>query len=228
MNDVAQKAGPAAEVYEMLMMEYASGALDEPLCLLVASHLTLSPAARRQVALYETLGGALIAECCEPVAMETHSLTAVLGKLGECGDDAPCAMENLFCDAGIPLPQPLQRHMKAQACHTKKWNRARGGVRVMPIPLPACRVRHQALLFRAAPGAIIPRLRFIVREYVLVLRGTLRTPHGVYGPGDLFVIESEIAPRPVADSHEEAVCLVVAESVQRGGGWIAHFFPFRY
>jgi putative transcriptional regulator len=219
---------PVAEIYDMLLMEYASGALDDPLCLLVASHLTLSPAARRHLALYETVGGALISECCEPVAMAEQSLRIVLGKLDSCADDAPCTMENILHDAGLNLPQPLQRHMKAQACHTKKWRRARKGVLVMPIPLPPCRVAHRALLVRAVAGAALPRPRHIAREYTLVLQGCLRRQHDYFEPGDLFVAESETMPRPVVDSHEDSVCLVVAEAPPRRPGWLEQLFPHRY
>ncbi len=202
MSDPAQtRPDPAAEIYEMLMMEYASGVLDNPLCLLMASHLTLSAAARRHLAVYESVGGALIAECCQPVPMAEQSLTIVLGKLESCGEDSPCTAENIMRDAGIDLPQPLQHHMKAQACHTKKWLRAGRGVMVMPIPLSPCRIAHHALLVRAISGAAIPRPRHIAREYTLVLQGCLRRQHDYFEPGDMFVVESETMPRPVVDSH---------------------------
>ncbi|HTK83534.1 MAG TPA: cupin domain-containing protein [Patescibacteria group bacterium] len=217
------------ELYDLMLMEYASGALDDALSLLVASHLTLSAVARQRVAFFESLGGALMDECCEPVSMAENALNAVLGKLESCGAESPCTAMDIMREAGIHLPQPLQQHMKARACNTGKWHRAPGHVRVMPIPLAPCKMHYRALLMKARPGAALPRMRHISREYCVVLQGNLRRREEYYHAGDLFVIESESAPRPVVDAGAEGVCLVVSDApARRRASWFDQFFPFGF
>ena len=45
-----------------LLVDYAAGSLDEPVGLLVATHLALCPDCRLKVSEYEKLGGALLEE----------------------------------------------------------------------------------------------------------------------------------------------------------------------
>ena len=96
-------------LYDILVMDYACGALDESLSLLMAAHLTLSPEARRRMAMLDCLGGALMDECCEPVAMLEHSLQSVLGRLDSCAPAQPCGRDGgrAFHGFAAPLPHPL-------------------------------------------------------------------------------------------------------------------------
>jgi putative transcriptional regulator len=230
MNHSLRRDNPAdiGDLYEMLLVEYATGVLDSTLSLLMASHLTLSAAARRHVAAYERLGGALIAECCEPVAMASDCLKAVMARLDECAGDEPCAPGKAAHDFGCGLPQPLQQYMTDHACHEKKWRRVRRSVSVMNVPLPG-KTARRAMLVQAGPGAPLPRHRLSAREYALVLQGALRDyQHGAYQTGDLLVIETSTSQRPVADAAEGCVCLVIADGPDAAPGWLGGLFPFRW
>ena len=48
-----------SRVPEEMLLAYATGALNEPLSLVVASHMALNPESRVEVEEYETVGGAV-------------------------------------------------------------------------------------------------------------------------------------------------------------------------
>ena len=68
------------ETYHSLLIDYASGSLDEAHSLLVAAHIALSPNARRIVQEYESIAGGLLHECCAPVSMCEEALQSVQTK----------------------------------------------------------------------------------------------------------------------------------------------------
>ena len=53
---------PVHHPSEALLLDYAAGNQDEPVSLLVATHLALCPACRATVERFETVGGAMIEE----------------------------------------------------------------------------------------------------------------------------------------------------------------------
>ena len=66
------------DLYHALLMEYANGCLDEGQSLIIAAHVALSPSARKTVAQYESVGGAMLDDCCGKVAMTKDALALVL------------------------------------------------------------------------------------------------------------------------------------------------------
>ena len=208
--------GRNGDYYDVLLMDYAAGGLNETLSLLVASHLTLSATARRHVALYEQLGGAMLAEACAPVAMLEGSLHAVLAQL-ESAREPPSVAEQILHDFGCCLPKPLHRHLQAQSCQEKKWRRAGRNVQWLDVPVACHHTRAQ--LVRAGGGIALPRNG--QRFYTLILEGALRDRHGVYQAGELLIIESGQQPQ----AAPECVCLVMVDDGAKPHGW-RRFWPF--
>jgi putative transcriptional regulator len=64
-----------------LLLSYAAGAVEEPVAVLVATHLALNPAARGRYRRLEALGGAMIEEI-EPEPLAQGTLDAVLVRRG--------------------------------------------------------------------------------------------------------------------------------------------------
>jgi putative transcriptional regulator len=211
-----------ASLYHTLLLEYACGALDDNLSLLMATHLTLSPAARRSVSFYECLGGALIEEGCAPVSMNKASLKTVLDQLG-CPDAAArCnpAQKYIAPPGGIPLPQPLCRFLKQES----KWRRIYPGIEVMLFPAAAC--SHEVRLYRFGPGRKAPRHRHNGMELTLILDGSLHDEAGSYGRGDLLVIEPEASHSPRACKDEGCLCLVATPGHTGWLGLLERLFGF--
>jgi len=65
-----------------LLLAYAHGASNEPVALLVATHLSVCELCRRNVRDMEAMGGAMLSSV-EPVAISEHALRAVLSRLEE-------------------------------------------------------------------------------------------------------------------------------------------------
>ena len=98
-----------------LLIAYAAGSLDEPLALLVATHLALCPACRSSVGGYESLGGVLLDEI-EPEAVSGQALERLFERLDDAGAD-----EGPSEDRGEPaplspcsfIPEPLRGYLGA-------------------------------------------------------------------------------------------------------------------
>lgn len=198
MNTPCEKAGHDRDV---LLMEYASGALDEALSLAVASHVALCGEARRFVSSCETLGGALMETYCEPVALAEGSLSAVLNRI-DTAPDEPAAQTSDFL-----------RCLLQEAENAAAWRDVYRGLSCLDIPAPEsfCRAR----LVRMAPGADIPLHGHGGIELTVVLEGALRDEASGYGHGELLVVDERITHRLIADESAGCLCLVASRSPVR-------------
>lgn len=199
---------------EILLMDYAAGALDEAVSLLLASFLTLSPEARRFVRQCEQIGGALMEEFCDPVEMAENSLHAVLARLDyEPQPDSPCRAEH----EDPSLPHPVVRYMEVEYTSSRvEW---RGTVTRTQF----CNIRikespRKVALLKIAPGTKAPHHIHNDMEMALVLEGALYDETGRYRRGDLFIADETITTRPVADREQGCMCMtLVHHPVQPSG-----------
>ncbi len=223
-------AAEKLDLYEALMMEYATGALDQSLSMVVASHLTLSTRGRRTVALCESIGGAFVAESCEPVAMSERSLQIVMGRLDSGAEESrPAARsyESAYkCYWGdTHLPQPLHHHMESEGKGKARWNWIFPGVAAKKIS-GQDRLRAEPMsvfLVDAKPGARLPTHRHGSREITLVLRGTFSDENGFYGPGDLLIMDGNTRHTPVADKGVGCACIVATGDPIGLSDWLLRF-----
>jgi len=199
---------------EMLLMDYCCGALDEARELLTSAYLALSPQARRQMALLESIGGMLMEKDCAPVPMREDSLRCVLDRVDSvmAGLSAQTRQESVAAD--FPVPHPLRRHMVPQerTAEEEKENWRWAGFRVRVARVHVSRSRYQTLLVRMRPGARIPRHRHDGMEYTLVLEGALRDGNGIYETGDLLVMEAGTEHSLQSDARTGCVCLTVSST----------------
>lgn len=216
-----------SEIQELLLIDYASGALRcEALSLLAASYAAICPDARARLRHYDVLGGALLAQCCEPVAMAADSLRHVLDRLdgrAASPDQAPVqAPVHAPAPEEAPpfyiddLPHPLREHIRA-ACRLSPRTPRAG--------LETCRIFDRAggailTLVRAAPGLRVPLHEHRGREMTLVLRGGYRDAGGVYSAGDLVVMPEGSRHAPESDPNEGCVCVMLNE----GSAHFLHLF----
>jgi len=207
---------PPSITYDDLLMQYACGALDDGLALIVASHLCLSQTARMVVAQYECVGGALIEKNCQPVAMGESSLKSVLEKLNCPNSKKSCTAKKDTVPAphNLPLPQPLCRHLSTLPAMRRSWHFIAPGISFMRLPLNVPD-RHAALL-RAKPGARAPHHEHKGLEITLVLHGHLHDDGMVYGPGDMIVMETHTSHHPVADPNHGCLCFVMSGAPRAG------------
>ncbi len=207
---------PSAE----LLLDYAAGAAPEPAALIVATHLALCPACRRQARGLEAVGGALLEALpdASPHAdpASAHGLEAVLARLDEPEPSAPVATP-LDDDTRRVVPAPLRAHLGA-SLKDLPWRKVTRGLDELDLPLG--RPGFTTRLMRIRAGAAMPRHGHGGTESVLVLDGGFSDEHGHYARGDLALSDARVLHRPVADPDGDCLCLIVVEGGLRLTGLI--------
>lgn len=218
-----------------LLVAYAAGSLDEARSLLVATHLTLCPTCRHDVASLESLGGGLLEEQ-EPAPLSHDALESILARLDEtppapppqAGRPAVAAMAAPMAahdgTASPPLPRPLLAYLGDGGLDGLTWRRMGAGIESATVlETPVAR----AHLFRIGGGVRIPDHGHRGNELTLVLAGGFTDPSGHYKRGDVANAGSDTEHHPVADADETCLCLAVTDAPLRLTGLVGRLLnPF--
>jgi putative transcriptional regulator len=195
---------------EELLLDYASGAADEGVALIVATHLYFCTACRRTVALAEAAGGALMQETA-PLA--SGALDAVLARL----DDTP--PQAAFAPSRDGTPSPLRPYLGGDLSAVRWRGMGPNLAFANLLRRGATRVR----LLKGVPGADTGAHGHRGLEYTLVLAGGFTDETGSYAPGDLQVATPETVHNPVADPGEPCINLAVTTAPLRFSAIIPRF-----
>jgi putative transcriptional regulator len=187
------------------LMSYAAATLVEPLAAVVASHLSMCPRCRAEVADCERLGAALLLA-------------------------APCAGDASPLNVAVPRPKAtaratLPRHGDDRlpaalvaaydlSWDTIPWRRLSLGVWHHRLPLQQASEGDLRLL-RIAAGAAMPDHGHGGSELTLVLQGAYRDVTGEYRCGDVQDVDPAIEHSPVVSNDGECVCLIASEQPAR-------------
>lgn len=211
---------------ETLLLEYATGVLREAQALAVATHLAYCPACRRQAALLDELGGALL-EALPPEPLPPDALATLVAHLDQAPASHPgpaagpgSAMECPL--GGLIVPEPLRGYL-ARLPQPSAWIGLSDGVFALHMALGRAPVVAEIL--KMAPGSALPVHRHSDQELILTLQGAFSEeagPHsaqgGCYGVGDLGEFEGGSTHTVVA-GKDGCVCYrVLAGPVERLGG----------
>ncbi len=206
---------PAFHPVEDQLAAYAAGDMAEAPSLVIATHLALCPACRRQVADYEALGGELLKELpAERLAAE--SLTRTLARLDEpAAEPARAKAPDLAPAGGSPLlPQPLRDYMSQAWVDRGTWRSVMPGLRTLKLKASGAKVWMMEL----GAGRPIPHHGHRGQEMVLVLSGGYHDGETGYGPGDIQMSGPDVIHQPVADADGPCLCLVMVEGGIRPTG----------
>ncbi len=198
---------------EEMLLGYATGSLNEPLSLLVATHLALCPTCRREVSAYEMLGGEELEDQL-PVSIASDSLVRVLDLLDEPQAAAQSVEPKNRLGGDLRLPQPLRDYV-AGSLDGLDWHQ-RGGIAEASL-LPD-RNSFKTRLMRIRPGTAIPEHSHHGSEYTLVLTGGFSDHTGHFLRGDVAIADPEVQHRPIADADEDCICLAVMDAPLRFTG----------
>ncbi len=197
-----------------LLIAYAAGSLEEPVALVVATHLALCPRCRREVDRLEALGGVLM-EANEAEPLEEDSLKRTLARLDEAAPDEPvkpAVRPAARSTEGIPLvPRPLRDYL-GEGLDQLDWTAFRGLEKVEL--LPECS-SHRTRLMRIKSGTAMPTHTHEGSELTLVLAGGFSDEYGHFLRGDVAEVDSSVNHRPVADPGEDCLCLAVTDAPLR-------------
>ncbi len=193
-----------------LLAAHADGSLSEGMALLVASHLTFCPEARRRVARLEQIGGALLSTADE-TPVSPRCLDATLARIRK----EPVGPEDTT--AARPcgtLPAPLRARLGCGADEIR-W-------RFLLPGLSEHRLDgfdgEEVCLLRARPGVRILKHTHTGEEATLVLTGRMRDGTTVYGRGDLALADASDDHHPEIVGPDTCICLVVLSGPMRFTG----------
>lgn len=188
------------------MLAYAAGTLPEAFNLIVATHLSLCDTCRADAGAYDALGGALLEEGNAEMADE--SLAEVLAAL----DDAPAPAPKR--EANGDLPAPLHSYVGGDLSSVR-WRPV--GMGVKQAILRTSKGATARLLCIPA-GAAMPDHGHHGTEMTLVLKGAFQDADDYFARGDIEVAGKDVQHIPVADIHEDCICLAVTDAPLRFNG----------
>jgi putative transcriptional regulator len=212
---------PGHHPAEEQLAGYAAGEMAEAPSLVIATHLALCPACRRQAADYEALGGELLSQLAgEPLGEGSLSQTlarldATDAKRADTGrrDAKP---SRTATDEAFLLPQPLRDYMSQAWADKGSWRKAMPGLRVLKLKAEGAKVWMMEL----QPGRPVPHHGHTGQEMVLVLSGGYHDGATGYGPGDLHLSGPETIHEPITDPDGPCLCLVMVEGSIRPTSWL--------
>ncbi|MGB5865877.1 MAG: ChrR family anti-sigma-E factor [Sulfitobacter sp.] len=189
------------------LMAYAAGTLPEAFNLIVATHLSLCDTCRADAGAYDALGGALL---------ETTDATLTEGSLHKTLsliESAPADISTMPRSVGT-FPTPLQDYVGGDL-DAVRWRPL--GMGVKQAILPTSKDATARLLYIPA-GAAMPDHGHGGTEITLVLKGAFQDDDGYFARGDIEIADSDVQHIPVADIHEDCICLTVTDAPLRFAG----------
>ncbi|MGD1879837.1 MAG: ChrR family anti-sigma-E factor [Kiloniellaceae bacterium] len=211
---------PAYHPGPELLMDYASGALPEPVSLLVATHVSLCRGCQAEVARLEALGGVLFDELDgEPLGAGALDRALARLELPESLEAAPAAKPK----GDRSLPRPLGDYLEGDL-ESLPWKN-RGSVAEVELLSGHSGIRTRLLRIKA--GTALPQHTHEGTEYTLLLAGGFSDAEAHYQRrGDVAVADTSVDHRPVADAGEDCLCLAVTDAPLRLTGPVARYFNF--
>jgi putative transcriptional regulator len=186
-----------------LLLAYASGASDEAVSLVVATHLALCPVCRRAVQAFEQAGGEMLAAVA-PESISDGLLERAMLRLDEA---APVQKSEALQSSDIRVPEPLRSYMKGDI--DKGWTPIGNGISFRSL---RTRGRAKARLLRGGPGSVVPTHTHRGNELTLVLTGTLIDEDMHFSRGDVQSATPSVRHRPVVGEGEMCINLAVTDA----------------
>lgn len=198
---------PLSPSLESLVAQYAAGDLGYGMSVLMASYITLSPAARDQYRALEQLNGVLLDEG-EQSDVKEDALDAIMARL----DEPEPEEQNVSAQENQDLPAAL-RELLDVSVEDADWRFAYPGVK--QVKLPFGDNGETVKLLKIKPGKAAPRHTHKGIEATLVLRGAFRDGNRLYERGQLALADQHIQHRPRAEGIEDCICLAVTDGALR-------------
>ena len=204
------------QVLDALLVDYAAGALSQPLEILIETHLAMNPESAKTMQMLMQLGGILLEEC-EPVSLSEDALDKVMSAIAE--DEEP--LQKVTHSENSFLPRPISDYIPDLSC-TKSWRSAGIGIARHDVKFSQSDMR--ATIYRIQPSRAVPSHSHTGSEITLVLAGGFSDESGTFGPGDIAVQEAGEAHKPVADADGECIVFAVNQGDIRLAGPFGRVF----
>lgn len=183
------------EVLELMLLDYATGALSQAESVMIATYMSLNPRARQSVRHYETLGAIMI-ESMPPSAVSAACLDKTLAAIDALERQAQPPQRRPLSPAEemALLPAQLLASLgRGDIPPELAWARMLEGIeRCHLLTAAKARQRQNLDLLRLLPGIGMPTPRRATEiEITLVIQGAYEDCHGLHGRGDIAVITTK-------------------------------------
>lgn len=197
-------------------MSYASGSLPEAFSLIIAAHISLCDHCRATCASYETLGGSVLDTMSGRAPLAPGSLEATLAKIHATHPPAAETATPPRQRADAVLPHPLPDYIGG-GLHDIRWRPIGLGVRQAVLRTSKTAT---ARLFHIPAGTAMPSHGHNGLEMTMVLQGAFQDENEYFARGDVETASSDLHHTPVADIHEDCICLAVTDAPLRFAGFL--------
>lgn len=189
---------------DAVLMAYSAGSLPEAFNLIVATHLSLCKTCRAQAEAFDAVGGEILekAAVAEISAMGFQSTMDLI----DGGDVVPSISVQSKPDGYFP--KPLQDYVGGDL-DSVNWKPV--GMGVKQAILDTSDSATARLLYIPA-GVAMPDHGHRGTEMTMVLKGAFQDDDGYFARGDVETADSDMHHKPVADIHEDCVCLAVTDA----------------
>jgi putative transcriptional regulator len=195
------------------LMSCSAGSMPEAFAAVMASHITMCPACRGDLAIMEQIGTTLF----ESIASTPISCGVAVDATRHVNYLGRDHQQQSQGDVPAPLVGTLGNSLDKVS-----WKHIGPGVWQHRIAL-SHRGRGSLRLLKVAPGRALPEHGHSGSELTLVLRGSFRDESGSYNVGDVADVGQDIEHAPLADAEQGCICLVATEGQMRFKGRIAQF-----
>lgn len=189
---------------DAVLMAYSAGTLPEAFDLIVASHISLCDTCRAHSESFDALGGEIL-DTADSAPVSDQSLADTLALI-DGGVVAPVITSRNFTP-GV-LPGPIQSYVGGDL-NAVRWKPI--GMGVKQAILPTSKEASARLLLIPA-GTAMPDHGHGGTEMTMVLKGAFQDDDEYFARGDVEIADSDLHHTPVADIHEDCVCLAVADA----------------
>lgn len=198
-------------ISDELMLEYASGSLQEGWSIAVATHMALCPECRRRLSQMEAAAGLLVEAIeAEPAsAQDNASWAALKQRLSETPAPARGKAQPVRLPEGRNVPEPLRSYLGG-SLDTVRWRAL--GLGAYHHPIRTSDASTSVRLLRIPAGKPVPEHGHRGRELTLVLCGAFRDENGLFGVGDFEETDAEVEHQPIAEPGEDCICLAVTDA----------------
>lgn len=188
---------------DAILMAYSAGTLPEAFNLMVASHLSMCDTCRARGESFDVLGGEVLDQTSE-ISLSDNSFSSTMSLI-DGGEVASTPKREK--QPGI-LPGPLQDYVGGDL-EAIRW--APIGMGVKQAILPTSKEATARLLLIPA-GTAMPDHGHLGTEMTMVLQGAFQDEDGYFARGDVEIADSDLHHTPVADIHEDCICLAVTDA----------------
>lgn len=189
---------------DAILLAYSAGSLPEAFNLIVAAHLSLCDQCRAHAESFDALGGEVLDQHCET----QMTMTSFADTLALIDGGAVIEMpKSKTAQQGV-LPCPIQDYVGGDL-DSVQWKSIGMGVKQAILPTSK---EASARLMLIPAGVAMPDHGHAGTEMTLVLKGAFQDEDGYFARGDIEIADSDFHHMPVADIHEDCICLAVADA----------------